>query len=78
MPQKTAELPFEQSLEKLESLIKSMETGDIALAELINKFEEGSILLKQCQANLAAAELRIEQLNLKTGQTEPTSLNIES
>ena len=68
---KTNKAPtFEEDLERLENIIESMETGDIALADLVAKFEEGSKLLKACQAQLKESELKIEKLNLKTGEVE--------
>lgn len=70
MPKKTDALSFEQSLERLESIIESMEVGDTALTDLVAKFEEGSMLLKNCQAQLKEAELKIEKLNLKNGEVE--------
>jgi len=70
MPKKTDVLSFEQSLERLESIIESMEVGDTALTDLVAKFEEGSMLLKNCQAQLKEAELKIEKLNLKNGEVE--------
>ncbi len=70
MPGKPKEVPFEESLERLENLIQAMKSGDIPLADLVAKFEEGSKLLKQCQAQLKEAELKIEKLNLKTGELE--------
>lgn len=47
---------------RLESIVESMETGDVPLADLLVRFEEGSKLLKVCEARLKEAELRIEQL----------------
>lgn len=70
-------LSFEASLERLESLIEAMENGDIPLADLVAKFEEGSKLLKTCQSQLKQAELKIEQLNLKTGKLEDFDLSSE-
>jgi exodeoxyribonuclease VII small subunit len=70
MPKKTDEPSFEEALERLESIIESMETGDTALADLVAKFEEGSKLLKTCQSQLKKAELKIEKLNLKSGELE--------
>ncbi len=61
---------FEESIERLEALIAAMEGGDTPLTDLVAKFEEGSKLLKQCQTQLKDAELKIEQLNLKTGELE--------
>ena len=70
MPQKTENIPFEDAIERLESLIESMESGDTALADLVAKFEEGSKLLKTCHSHLKDAELKIEKLDLDTGDLE--------
>ena len=70
MPTKKEEPTFEKSVERLEGLIQAMENGDTPLADLVAKFEEGSKLLNHCQARLTEAELKIEQLNLKTGELE--------
>ncbi len=71
MPKPNKETTFEDALARLEGIIESMETGEIALADLVAKFEEGSKLLKVCQAQLKEAEIKIEQLNIKTGEVEP-------
>jgi exodeoxyribonuclease VII small subunit len=70
MTQKTDTISFEDALGRLESIIDSMESGDTPLADLVAKFEEGSTLLKVCQAKLKEAELKIEKLNLQTGEVE--------
>jgi exodeoxyribonuclease VII small subunit len=70
MTKKTDTISFEDALGRLESIIESMESGDTPLADLVAKFEEGSTLLKVCQAKLQEAELKIEKLNLKTGAVE--------
>ena len=70
MPAKKEVPTFEKSVERLESLIQAMENGDTPLADLVAKFEEGSKLLNHCLAQLKEAELKIEQLNLKTGELE--------
>lgn len=62
MEAKEAKLSFEQALEKLETIVESMESGEIPLAELLAKFEEGNKLLKLCETRLKDAELKIEQL----------------
>jgi exodeoxyribonuclease VII small subunit len=59
---KTAQLTFEAALAKLESIVESMESGDVPLAELLAKFEEGNKLLKLCESRLKDAEIKIEQL----------------
>lgn len=62
MEAKEAKLSFEQALEKLETIVESMESGEVPLAELLAKFEEGNKLLKVCETRLKDAELKIEQL----------------
>lgn len=57
-------------MERLEALITAMEEGDTPLADMVAKFEEGSKLLKMCQTQLKAAELKIEKLNLDSGEVE--------
>ena len=70
MPTKKEEPTCENSVERLEGLIQAMENGDTPLADLVAKFEEGSKLLNHCRAQLKEAELKIEKLNLKTGELE--------
>ena len=70
MPTKKEDPTFEKSIERLEGLIQAMENGDTPLADLVAKFEEGSKLLNHCRAQLKEAELKIEKLNLKTGELE--------
>ncbi len=53
---------FEDAMERLETIVETMESGDVPLAELLAKFEEGSALLKVCESRLKDAELKIEQL----------------
>jgi len=59
---KTAKPSFEAALAKLEAIVDSMESGEVPLAELLAKYEEGSKLLKVCESRLKDAELKIEKL----------------
>ena len=62
MEKKEPKLSFEAALTNLEAIVESMESGEVPLAELLAKFEEGNVLLKQCESRLKEAELKIEQL----------------
>lgn len=62
MEVKDAKLSFEAAFTKLETIVDSMESGDVPLADLLARFEDGSRLLKVCETRLKEAELRIEQL----------------
>ena len=59
---KEAKLSFETALSRLETIVESMESGEVPLADLLAKFEEGNKLLKHCEGRLKEAELKIEQL----------------
>ncbi len=68
MDAKDSKLSFETALTKLETIVETMESGEVPLAELLAKFEEGNKLLKVCETRLKDAELKIEQLKKdKTG-----------
>ncbi|CAF0698921.1 exodeoxyribonuclease VII small subunit [Candidatus Methylacidithermus pantelleriae] len=53
---------FEEAMARIEVLVREMETGSVALEELIQKYEEGMRLLKFCRDKLAQAEQKIEIL----------------
>lgn len=55
-------MPFEEALQKLETIVEAMESGDLPLESLIARYEEGVKLAKVCQEKLAEAELKIQQL----------------
>lgn len=59
---KNAKPSFETALARLEAIVDSMEQGDVPLADLLAKYEEGTKLLKVCEARLKDAELKIEKL----------------
>jgi exodeoxyribonuclease VII small subunit len=56
------EPPFEEALEKLESIVEQMEGGELPLESMLTRFEEGVRLVKSCQTRLEEAELKINQL----------------
>jgi exodeoxyribonuclease VII small subunit len=51
---------FESSIERLEQIVEEMEGDRLPLEKLIERFEEGSKLVKVCQEKLDAAERRVE------------------
>jgi len=54
--------PFEEALKKLESIVESMESGELPLETLLARFEEGVRLAGYCQSRLDDAEQKIKQL----------------
>jgi exodeoxyribonuclease VII small subunit len=72
------ELPFEEALAKLESIVEGMEAADLPLETLLKQFEEGAQLAKVCQVRLAAAEVRVRQLEKNLAgdwETRPVDLS---
>jgi exodeoxyribonuclease VII small subunit len=70
-------IAFEDALRKLESIVEAMESADLPLETLLARFEEGAQLAQLCQARLAEAELKIQQLEkTAAGQliTKPLSM----
>ena len=59
--------PFEASLEKLESLVEQMESGDLSLDESLKLFEQGIKLTRECQQALSTAEQKVNQLMEQNG-----------
>ena len=74
---KTSKLSFEAALTKLETIVDSMEQGEVPLAELLGKYEDGTKLLKICESRLKEAELKIEKLR-KQKDGSVTFENFES
>ncbi len=64
---------FEKDMLTLESLVAQLEKGDLTLEEMLNVFEQGIKLSKQCAATLETAEKRVKLLIKKdsTGDDEP-------
>ena len=76
---KAATLPFEEALKKLESIVETMESGDLPLESLLAKYEEGTHLARICQTKLAEAELKIQQLEKNAaGEMKLESLSPEA
>ena len=59
---------FESSIKKLEQIVAKLEDGNISLEDSVKSFEEGVGLVKECQKQLSAAELKVKKL-LDNGDT---------
>jgi exodeoxyribonuclease VII small subunit len=53
---------FEEALERLETIVKSLEEGDLPLEQSLRLFEEGVSLTRLCAAKLEEAQRRVEAL----------------
>ena len=59
-------LNFEQSLKQLETLVESLETGNLNLDESLKSFEKGIKITRDCQSALTEAEQRVRILTSAT------------
>jgi exodeoxyribonuclease VII small subunit len=68
-------LPFEKALAELETIVKRLEQGDVALEESIRIYERGEALKSRCETLLREAEARVEKITRDAGgravSTEP-------
>ena len=53
---------FEQSMQRLEQIVRAMERGDVALEESLKLFQEGTELVRSCGKLLDEAELQVKKI----------------
>lgn len=56
------EMTFEESLDKLEEIVKKLETGEVPLDDAISEFNEAMKLAKNCDEKLKTAEETITKI----------------
>jgi exodeoxyribonuclease VII small subunit len=59
------EKSFEESMDRLEEIIRELQQNEKPLDETINLFEEGLELVKACDGKLKTFESRVEALSAK-------------
>lgn len=55
-------MSFEESMTRLEEIVRAMERGDVALEESLKLFQEGTELVKDCQKLLDDAQLQVKKI----------------
>ena len=53
---------FEESMTRLEQIVRAMERGDVALEESLKLFQEGTELVRSCQKLLDDAQLQVKKI----------------
>lgn len=61
-------LQFEQAMERLEQIVERLESGDVALEDAIELFQEGMKLSQLCGQKLDQIERKIELLVEEDGE----------
>lgn len=68
MAKEEKELTFEESLEKLEEIVKKLESGEVPLDDAINEFNIAMKLAKSCDEKLKSAEDAITKIVDSNGE----------
>ena len=57
---------FEESMNRLEQIVRAMERGDVPLEESLKLFQEGTQLVQSCTKLLDDAQLQIKKVMTAT------------
>lgn len=70
---------FEKNLGELEQVVKALEDNDVSLDKMIELFEKGVVLTKECTTALNEAEQKITVLmkNRDSGEISEKPFNAE-
>ena len=71
----TAKLSFEDALTELESIVASLESGEVSLDAAINAFERGTELKTLCQDRLEEARMKVEKIKVPEAGFPPREVS---
>ena len=69
-------LTFEQQLQRLEQIVRTMERGEAPLDESLKLFQEGTELVRNCTKLLDDAQLQVNKI-LSDSQGKPVEEGFE-
>lgn len=55
-------MTFEESMARLEQIVRAMERGDVALEESLKLFQEGTELVRSCGKLLDEAQMQVNKI----------------
>ena len=76
MAGKKQSLSFEQSLDRLDEIVKHLEKGDLPLSDSLSLYEEGTGLINACSKMLDDAEQKVVKLKKGPDRT-PIDMDFE-
>ena len=53
---------FEEAMQRLEQIVRTMERGEVPLEESLKLFQEGTALVQSCGKLLDEAELQVKKI----------------
>jgi len=76
--ERSATSSFEASAERLTTIVKQLEDGDLPLEKSLQLFEEGVKVARAAQARLDEAEKRVEELLGADDNGEPRTRELDA
>ena len=76
--QDIAKLSFEDALEQLEAIVRTLEGGEARLDDAIGAYERGIALKTHCETKLSEAKARIEKISFQGSEpagVEPADID---
>ena len=71
-----SEINFEKSITELENIVKTLESGNLSLDDMLKLFEEGVKLSSDCNKALDEAENKINVLIKKDGEIQKQEFSL--
>ncbi len=68
-------ISFEQAIEELETMVDTMESGQLPLEQLITNYERGATLVQHCETVLNDARERLELITINTEEKSSPSVS---
>ncbi len=70
MEKKKDEVNFEENIKKLEEIVRELESGNVALDDALNKFNEAYKLSRECDDKLKEVSDSLNKVLNKDGNLE--------
>ncbi len=69
---------YEESLDKLQRLVETLESGELSLEDSMTAFEDGIRLTREAQKALAEAEQKVQLLTAGENGPESTPMTLDT
>jgi exodeoxyribonuclease VII small subunit len=70
MEKKKDKVNFEENINKLETIVRELESGNVALDDALDKFNEAFKISKECDAKLKEVSESLNKVLNKDGELE--------
>ncbi len=70
MEKKKEKINFEENIQKLESIVRELESGNVALDDALTKFNEAFRISKECDEKLKEVSASLNKVLNKDGELE--------